>query len=202
MLYVPFDPSAWTIPDVSPFLFSNAPRARSSALPSPFASLSVDPLANSTASQGGAYDDVDPWSSAPSPSASAGASAIGSAGTREERRPALRTAVSTGVNGDLIRGSLGVARSPHRSTDAQSPRSAAEEHVPTAYLNLYDALDIERSGDISVTALHRLLSTAEVAPSIIERVVNIVSPSAKTVSRQQFFVALGLVALAQQGVGG
>jgi hypothetical protein len=38
-------------------------------------------------------------------------------------------------------------------------------------------------------------------PSIIERVVNIVSPSAKTVSRQQFFVALGLVALAQQGKG-
>lgn len=160
----------------------NAPRQR--ALPSPFASASIDPLASSTIPS---YDEVDPWSSAPSPSRTpapghtrAGSDVVdGTESTNVgngPQRPILKSTISTGVNGDLI----------------------AEEHIPPSYLSLYASLSPSPSDEISVTSLHRLLSTADVTPSVIERVVNIVSPSAKTVSRQQFFVALGLVALAQQ----
>ncbi|KAF9266966.1 hypothetical protein L218DRAFT_1074801 [Marasmius fiardii PR-910] len=106
---------------------------------------------------GSAYDGLDPWSAAPSPSAT----------------PAPQT---SSVFSSVI----------------------ADATVPTIYNRAFAAVDPSNTGETSVGALSRILSTSSLPAATVEKIVNLVSNRSR-VSKLEFFVALALVALAQSG---
>ncbi|KIY49960.1 hypothetical protein FISHEDRAFT_57853 [Fistulina hepatica ATCC 64428] len=75
---------------------------------------------------------------------------------------------------------------------------SAEATVPPIYNKAYTAVDTEHMGDISVNALSRVLMTSSLPASTIDRIINLISNKPR-VSRTEFYVALALVALAQEG---
>ncbi|KIK98174.1 hypothetical protein PAXRUDRAFT_824136 [Paxillus rubicundulus Ve08.2h10] len=74
----------------------------------------------------------------------------------------------------------------------------ADAAVPETYNRAFAALDSTNSGEVSVSALSRVLTTCSLPAATVDRIVNLVS-SKPRVSRLEFFVALALVALAQSG---
>lgn len=92
--------------------------------------------------------------------------------------------------------------------------------MPTIYNASFNAVDPDNTGETSVNALSRVLSTSSLPAATIDRVrfsrlmpmplgtefrmspqiVNLVSTRPR-VSKLEFFVALALVALAQSGKG-
>ncbi|KAG8742768.1 Sorting nexin mvp1 [Ceratobasidium sp. 414] len=74
----------------------------------------------------------------------------------------------------------------------------ADAPIPTVYESAFAAVDPSMSGDTSVNALHRVLATSGLPAATIERIVNLVSTRPR-VSRLEFFVALALAGLAQNG---
>ncbi|KAH9888980.1 hypothetical protein C8Q73DRAFT_654734 [Cubamyces lactineus] len=70
--------------------------------------------------------------------------------------------------------------------------------VPPIYNRAWSAVDPDNTGETSVNALSRALSTSSLPASTIDRIVSLVS-SRPRVSRLEFFVALALAALAQSG---
>ncbi|KAJ3878496.1 hypothetical protein F5051DRAFT_351946 [Lentinula edodes] len=110
-----------------------------------------DPLASS------AYDGLDPWSAAPSPSSTPA--------------PPAYSVFSSVI---------------------------ADATVPSVYTRAFAAVDPGNIGETSVNSLSRVLTTASLPASTIDKIVNIVS-SKPRVSKLEFFVALALVALAQSG---
>jgi sorting nexin-8 len=70
---------------------------------------------------------------------------------------------------------------------------------PASYLALKDSVDASSTGQISLTSLHRLLSTSQLPAATIERIINLTSHDQSSVSSQEFYCALALVGLAQQG---
>ncbi|KAJ3920709.1 hypothetical protein F5877DRAFT_37490 [Lentinula edodes] len=110
-----------------------------------------DPLASS------AYDGLDPWSAAPSPSSTPA--------------PPAYSVFSSVI---------------------------ADATVPSVYTRAFAAVDPGNIGETSVNSLSRVLATASLPASTIDKIVNIVS-SKPRVSKLEFFVALALVALAQSG---
>ncbi|KIJ20909.1 hypothetical protein PAXINDRAFT_165733 [Paxillus involutus ATCC 200175] len=74
----------------------------------------------------------------------------------------------------------------------------ADAAVPETYNRAFTALDSTNSGEVSVSALSRVLATCSLPAATVDRIVNLVS-SKPRVSRLEFFVALALVALAQSG---
>ncbi|KAG8862145.1 Sorting nexin mvp1 [Tulasnella sp. 330] len=77
-------------------------------------------------------------------------------------------------------------------------RVIADATAPSIYTEAFAAADPNFTGDMSLSALHRVLVTSKLPASTIDRIVNLVS-SRPRVSKLEFFVALALVALAQQG---
>ncbi|KAF9047100.1 hypothetical protein BDZ89DRAFT_1058168 [Hymenopellis radicata] len=74
----------------------------------------------------------------------------------------------------------------------------ADATLPSIYNAAFAAVDPANTGETSVGSLSRVLATASLPASTIDRIVSIVS-SKPRVSRTEFFVALALVALAQDG---
>ncbi|KAI0774781.1 hypothetical protein BD413DRAFT_536392 [Trametes elegans] len=70
--------------------------------------------------------------------------------------------------------------------------------VPSVYHQAWSSVDPDNTGDTSVNALSRVLSTSGLSASVVDRIVSLVS-SRPRVSRLEFFVALALAALAQSG---
>ncbi|KAF9240678.1 hypothetical protein BU15DRAFT_87572 [Melanogaster broomeanus] len=77
----------------------------------------------------------------------------------------------------------------------------ADAAVPETYTRAFAAVDVTNSGEVSVSALSRVLATSLLPAATVDKIVNLVS-SKPRVSRLEFFVALALVALAQSGKGG
>jgi sorting nexin-8 len=143
------------------------------------------------------YDTVDPWSAAPTPSPppipGGPASTFSSIGTPEVigGRPRKRDVPT----GDAV--------------------------APAIYNKAFSAVDSSGTGEVSVSALSRVVGTSGLPAAMVDRVrlsplpplifyshgshgiqiVNLVS-SKPRVSKLEFFVALALVALAQLGKGG
>ncbi|KAF8524191.1 hypothetical protein JB92DRAFT_3081791 [Gautieria morchelliformis] len=74
----------------------------------------------------------------------------------------------------------------------------ADATAPPVYNKAFQAVDPSFSGEVSVNALSRVLTTSSLPASTIDRIVNLVS-SRPRVSKLEFFIALALVALAQSG---
>ncbi|KAG1880479.1 hypothetical protein C8R48DRAFT_752252 [Suillus tomentosus] len=74
----------------------------------------------------------------------------------------------------------------------------AEATVPDSYYRAFAVVDTTNSGETSVNALSRVLSTSGLPATTVEKIVNLVS-SRSRVSKLEFFVALALLALAQSG---
>ncbi|OJA14986.1 hypothetical protein AZE42_04321 [Rhizopogon vesiculosus] len=74
----------------------------------------------------------------------------------------------------------------------------AESNVPDSYNRAFAIVDVTHSGEISVNALSRILSTSRLPATTVDKIVNLVS-SRPRVSKLEFFVALALLALAQSG---
>ncbi|KAK2462707.1 hypothetical protein APHAL10511_005225 [Amanita phalloides] len=70
--------------------------------------------------------------------------------------------------------------------------------IPLSYNRAFLAVDPTNSGELSVNALSRVLATSSLPAATIDKIVNLVS-SRSRVSKVEFFIALGLVALAQTG---
>lgn len=51
-----------------------------------------------------------------------------------------------------------------------TPPPTADKDVPKQYQAYIDSLDIDGSGYISLTAVHRLLSTSDLSATSVERV--------------------------------
>ncbi|TFK29642.1 MVP1 domain-containing protein [Coprinopsis marcescibilis] len=74
----------------------------------------------------------------------------------------------------------------------------ADASVPSIYHRAFSAVDPANLGETSVNSLSRVLATSSLPAATIDKIVNLVS-SKPRVSKLEFFVALALVALAQQG---
>ncbi|KAG2128543.1 hypothetical protein DEU56DRAFT_861385 [Suillus clintonianus] len=74
----------------------------------------------------------------------------------------------------------------------------AEATVPNSYNRAFALVDSTNSGETSVNALSRVLSTSGLPATTVDKIVNLVS-SRPRVSKLEFFVALALLALAQSG---
>ncbi|KAJ8469126.1 hypothetical protein ONZ45_g16999 [Pleurotus djamor] len=74
----------------------------------------------------------------------------------------------------------------------------ADATVPPVYNKAFSAIGPSGSGEVSVNALSRVLMTSSLPAATIDKIVNLVS-SKPRVSKEEFFVALALVALAQAG---
>ncbi|KAG9001468.1 Sorting nexin mvp1 [Tulasnella sp. JGI-2019a] len=77
-------------------------------------------------------------------------------------------------------------------------RIIADATAPSIYTEAFAAADPNFTGDMSLSALNRILATSKLPHATIDRIVNLVS-SRPRVSKLEFFVAMALVALAQQG---
>ncbi|KAF8916300.1 hypothetical protein CPB85DRAFT_354578 [Mucidula mucida] len=115
-------------------------------------------------------------------------------------RPAQRYGGSTSANG--FGGSF-VDENPPSPTPMPPASSTfssviADATLPSIYNAAFAAVDPANTGETSVGSLSRVLATASLPASTIDRIVSIVS-SKPRVSRTEFFVALALVALAQDG---
>ncbi|KAJ3503320.1 hypothetical protein NMY22_g18288 [Coprinellus aureogranulatus] len=75
---------------------------------------------------------------------------------------------------------------------------AGLEFLPAVYHRAFAAVDVGGLGEVSVNALSRVLATSSLPAATVDKIVNLVS-SKPRVSKLEFFVALALVALAQQG---
>ncbi|KZT59030.1 hypothetical protein CALCODRAFT_481801 [Calocera cornea HHB12733] len=95
-------------------------------------------------------------------------------------------------------GSPAATPSPASAAGPLASVIAPDAPVPSIYHQALAAADPTGSGDVSLNALHRVLSTSHLPAATIERIVNLVS-SRPRVSKLEFFVALALVGLAQQG---
>ncbi|KAG1746553.1 uncharacterized protein EDB91DRAFT_1117571 [Suillus paluster] len=74
----------------------------------------------------------------------------------------------------------------------------AEATIPDSYNRAFAVVDGTHSGETSVNALSRVLSTSGLPATTVDKIVNLVSSRPK-VSKLEFFVALALLALAQSG---
>ncbi|KAF7308565.1 Sorting nexin [Mycena chlorophos] len=74
----------------------------------------------------------------------------------------------------------------------------ADATVPPIYSQSFQMVDSLNSGEVSVSSLSRVLQTSNLPAGTIDKIVNLVS-SKPRVSKLEFFVALALVALAQEG---
>lgn len=90
--------------------------------------------------------------------------------------------------------------SPQPIPSATSALSSvlAEATVPDSYNRAFAVVDATNSGETSVNALSRVLSTSGLPATTVDKIVNLVS-SRPRVSKLEFFVALALLALAQSG---
>ncbi|KAG2157749.1 uncharacterized protein EDB93DRAFT_1124426 [Suillus bovinus] len=90
--------------------------------------------------------------------------------------------------------------SPQPIPSATSALSSvlAEATVPESYYRAFAVVDTTNSGETSVNALSRVLSTSGLPATTVDKIVNLVS-SRPRVSKLEFFVALALLALAQSG---
>ncbi|KZS94324.1 hypothetical protein SISNIDRAFT_409700 [Sistotremastrum niveocremeum HHB9708] len=73
----------------------------------------------------------------------------------------------------------------------------ADATVPAIYTKAFAAVDPNATGEVSVNSLVRVMSTSSLPAATIEKIVNLVS-SKPRVSKLEFFVALALVAFAQE----
>ncbi|KZT18651.1 hypothetical protein NEOLEDRAFT_1103309 [Neolentinus lepideus HHB14362 ss-1] len=105
-----------------------------------------------------AYDGLDPWSAAPTPS------------------PPPGYAVTTGLATVL-----------------------GNATIPPVYHKAFDAINTGGTGELSVSALSRVLATSSLSASTIDKIVSLVS-SRPRVSRSELYVAMALAALAQSGL--
>ncbi|KAJ7066631.1 hypothetical protein C8F01DRAFT_1020137 [Mycena amicta] len=74
----------------------------------------------------------------------------------------------------------------------------ADATVPAVYNQSFQLVDSTNSGEVSVNSLSRVLQTSNLPAGTVDKIVNLVS-SRPRVSKLEFFVALALVALAQEG---
>lgn len=134
-----------------------------------------DPLASSTPNPGTAgYGDVDPWSGLPSPTRS---------GTPRRDSEEAITQPDLGAGGGFggeaaragdgggLNGLIGVLSSflPF-SLSAKRRQAHVTADPPALYLSLLDQMDTTPSGDVSISSVHRLLSTSKLPAAAIERV--------------------------------
>ncbi|KAG8919596.1 Sorting nexin mvp1, partial [Tulasnella sp. 408] len=77
-------------------------------------------------------------------------------------------------------------------------RIIADAIVPPIYNEALAAVEPNYAGETSLTSLSRVLSTSGLGAATVDRIINLVSSKSR-VSKLEFFVALALVALAQQG---
>ncbi|KAG8911496.1 Sorting nexin mvp1 [Tulasnella sp. 417] len=77
-------------------------------------------------------------------------------------------------------------------------RIIADAIVPPIYNEALAAVEPNFAGETSLTSLSRVLSTSGLGAATVDRIINLVSSKSR-VSKLEFFVALALVALAQQG---
>lgn len=159
------------------FNVSRSPTAN--GLHSSFVSTS-DPLAASTYSN----DDLDPWSAQPTPALA-------------ESRPQVE---SFGVLGKCFVKCFVISSDASGGSLSQHDNLAGEAQIPTIYHQAFNAVDSLGTGFVSVNALQRVLSTSGIPASSIEQIVNLVTSRPK-VTKPEFFVAMALVGLAQQGKG-
>ncbi|KAG8971303.1 Sorting nexin mvp1 [Tulasnella sp. 427] len=75
----------------------------------------------------------------------------------------------------------------------------ADAIVPPIYSEALAAVEPNFAGETSLTSLSRVLSTSGLPAATVDRIINLVSSSRSRVTKLEFFVALALVALAQQG---
>lgn len=87
---------------------------------------------------------------------------------------------------------------PIPSTTSALSSVLAEAAVPDSYNRAFAVVDATNSGETSVNALSRVLSTSGLPATTVDKIVNLVS-SRPRVSKLEFFVALALLALAQSG---
>ncbi|KAF8555975.1 hypothetical protein OG21DRAFT_1409983 [Imleria badia] len=87
---------------------------------------------------------------------------------------------------------------PVNTTTSVFSSVIADAAVPETYHSAFAAVDTTNSGEVSVSALSRVLATSLLPAATIDRIVNLVS-SKPRVSKLEFFVALALVALRQSG---
>ncbi|KZS94326.1 hypothetical protein SISNIDRAFT_484559 [Sistotremastrum niveocremeum HHB9708] len=73
----------------------------------------------------------------------------------------------------------------------------ADATVPAVYTKAFSAVDPNATGEVSVKSMVRVMSTSSLPAATIEKIVNLVS-SKPRVSKLEFFVALALVAFAQE----
>ncbi|KAG2075710.1 MVP1 domain-containing protein [Suillus decipiens] len=90
--------------------------------------------------------------------------------------------------------------SPQPIPNATSALSSvlAEATIPDSYNRAFAVVDTTNSGETSVNALSRVLSTSGLPATTVDKIVNLVN-SRPRVSKLEFFVALALLALAQSG---
>ncbi|WRT68941.1 uncharacterized protein IL334_005923 [Kwoniella shivajii] len=157
----------------APRRMGGAPISSSAFLSSPGLSSSGynDPLASSTPVPGHAgFGDVDPWSAVPSPARSGTPR-----GSVEEIREGITANTSSGREG-----LNGLINDP-----------------PAVYVSLFDQLEPNALGSVSLASVHRLLSTSKLPATTVEKIINLTSRDKSSLTRQEFFCALALVAYAQ-----
>ncbi|KAF7308754.1 Sorting nexin [Mycena kentingensis (nom. inval.)] len=74
----------------------------------------------------------------------------------------------------------------------------ADATVPPIYSQSFQLVDTTNTGEVSVNSLSRVLGASGLPAATIDKIVNLVSNKPR-VSKLEFFVALALVALAQEG---
>ncbi|WVR09157.1 hypothetical protein IAU60_006219 [Kwoniella sp. DSM 27419] len=157
----------------APRRMGGPPLSNSAFISSPGLSSSAyaDPLASSAPNAGG-FGEMDPWSAVPSPARS---------GTPRDSVEEIREGITAGATSSSGREGLnGLINDP-----------------PAIYVSLLDQLDTTGMGNVSLASVQRLLATSRLPALTVEKIVHLTSRDKSTLSRQEFFCALALVALAQ-----
>ncbi|TXT06241.1 uncharacterized protein COLE_05572 [Cutaneotrichosporon oleaginosum] len=130
--------------------------------------------------------DVDPWSGTQSP-ARGGTPAPSMPSMPSMPSATLNTSTSTSTSASTANGS--------RAQPQQTPElDALLDDPPGAYIALFRQL--ESGGAVSLPTLQRLLATARLPASVVEKIVGLTGHQA-SLGRPDFYRVLALVALAQ-----
>ncbi|WOO83512.1 Sorting nexin MVP1 [Vanrija pseudolonga] len=95
----------------------------------------------------------------------------------------------------------GVSGEPEANVSPNPSRDAYLNDPPSLYISLFRGLEPSHLGEVSLPAVQRLLLTSKLPASTLERILDLTAHNKVALDRSTFFLALALVALAQNEGG-
>ncbi|PVF93930.1 hypothetical protein CPB86DRAFT_789597 [Serendipita vermifera] len=106
--------------------------------------------------------------------------------------------LASSVYDDTVDPWSAAATPPIAEAPSEMPGVLGNAQIPTQYSQAFNAVDTLGSGSVSINALQRVIGISGLPAATIEQIVNLVTSKSR-VNKGEFYIAMALVGLAQEG---